>query len=60
MASASHLKLLNTLYTSSVKLIGSRGHVTVDAQKRPAIVRVCHFCKTLQDRSLLVWVCCVV
>jgi hypothetical protein len=37
MASASRLKQLNTLYTSCLKLIGSRGHVTVDAQKRPKL-----------------------
>jgi hypothetical protein len=37
MASASRFKYLNTLYTNSLKLIGSRGHVTVDAQKRPKL-----------------------
>jgi hypothetical protein len=37
MLSASRLKLLNTLYTNSLKLIDSRGHVTADAQKRPKL-----------------------
>jgi hypothetical protein len=39
MAAASRSKYLSTLYTNSPKLIGSLGHVTVDAQKRPKLGR---------------------
>jgi hypothetical protein len=39
MESASRLKKFNTLYTNSLKLIGSRGHMPVDAHKRPKLGR---------------------
>jgi hypothetical protein len=44
--SASRLKLLNTLYTSSLKLIGLQGNVTAHAQKRSKLSRRCS-CRSL-------------
>jgi hypothetical protein len=41
------VKQLNTLYTNSLKLTGSRGHVTMDAQKRPKLGRS-RSCPSLQ------------
>jgi hypothetical protein len=54
MAAASRLKWLNTLYTNSLKLIGSRRHVTVDAQKRQnsaAVIRVGQFRVCIEEKD---------
>jgi hypothetical protein len=52
MASASRVKLLNTFYINSLKLIGSRGHVTVHAQKRLKLDRH-RPCRSLYSSTLL-------